>query len=222
MTFPWLFYHPLDDPYIDYLVLWMKGIDYVDYSPYGTAITNNGSSSDGSNYIGDGLTSFETSDHSSNFVLFNTSFTIMFDLKRQSDAWGAIIGKARQDDSAANATQYWLITTSVGLGSNPPLNFIWNPDGGSSYTLSSTNSPAADGTFHTYKYTYDGTTLKLWIDGTLDVSTTISPFTDQTYKLGIMAEDSWPGPPYLGYGSTGTSYKALLKEVKIYRGIAIE
>jgi hypothetical protein len=213
MTFPIPFFHPAG--YWDYLVLWCKGDSFVDSSKYNTTITNNSASSDGTYYIGDGSTSFETTDNSSNFVLFNTLFTIEFYLKRKSDAYGAILGKTRLDDISTSAARYWLIS----MGTSGPLKFSYN-DGGGAKNVNGTIIPA-DGTEHFCKFTYDGTDLKYYLDGSLDFTQAISPFTDDTVKLGIMAEDSYPGVPFLGYGSTATDYRGLLRDLKIYRGIVI-
>jgi len=198
------FFHPASDnadPYWDYLVLWLDGTSFTDSSQYNTTIDQNGASISGGGYLGDGNSLFFTTDNAANFVLGAGSFTIQFELYRQTDTWGTIVGKTDA------ISYYWFI----GMGVSGPLKFHYNSIGTMTCTTPSTDYWAS------CVFTYDGTTLKYYLDGSLSESATVDIYTDSEANLGIMAENTSTGAPYLGYFSGD----AFLRNLKIYKGVAI-
>lgn len=190
------------------LVLWLKGDSFVDSSMYGTVIEQDSATISGGAYYGDGASRFETGSNEANFVLCDGPFTIEFELKRSATSAGAVIGKTTATDSAALNPSYWLISMSV---TGAALTFERN--GGTYFSLAGT-TPPGDGNYHKCKFTYDGTTLRYYLDDVLNASALMAPFADYAYALGIMCENSYAGIPYLGYGTGG----AYLKNLKIYKG----
>lgn len=200
------------DPYYSYLVLWMDGTDFTDKSQYNTTIEENTASIGYGGYDGDGSSSFETGSHADNFQLFTGPFTIVFSIKRKSGNYGAVVGKWRYNDIVVAVPNGWLISMSI----SGPMRF--SISGG--FNMNGT-IPPADGAFHICKYTFDGSTLSYYLDGVLDAYASRSTFSDTVVDIGIMAEDSSPGVPFLGYGSASADYKCVLGYLKIYKGVAI-
>jgi hypothetical protein len=190
------------------LVLWLNGADFVDHSMYNTTIDGTCALSGG--YVGDGASSFETGSNASNFQIMNGIFTIEFSLTRASNAYGSVIGKTRYNDNATGVSNGWLI----GMGTSGPMKFTKIVSGAHT-EYAGTIIPS--GAKHRCRFTYDGTNLRYYVDDALDATHAISPFVDEAVDLGIMAEDSWPGPPFLGYNSSS----ATLHELKIWKGVVL-
>ena len=168
-------------------------------NPFGyTSATTNGytvSTTGGSGYF-DGTGDYLTVDHSTAFNLSGIAFTIeVWVYTITSSGYRNILTK--RPASAGPSYQIWINNTDNKIGI------------GNATTPQYSNSQIATNTWNHVAWTYDGSaTSKMWINGVLDTTVTLSPSADNANPITIGA-----------WGLNGSEYfNGYITDVRIVKG----
>jgi len=140
-------------------------------------------------------------------VIPSTQFTIEAWVKTTSAAGGRVFGFGSGSTTTTSTTvdrQLYLSPTGKAVAGLRNVTLV--------KTVATSPLSYNDGHWHYLATTYDGTTLRLYVDGTQVATTTTTaatPFSGY-WRAGLENLSSWPTPP------SGTTYAGGLDELAVY------